>query len=377
MTMTLSKSLAPRMGLIAALLLLAGAMPAGASSRGINDNAKLFSAAAVAKATGVIDEVFNKHHAKEVLIETFNEVPEGQTSRQFAAAQARAAKLNGLYILIVRKGGEVGVLPDTEMAKIFTPEISADLRKLFIAGLKAKNDDATLIEAVQSIKSTMDVAEKRDSRSGTVIPPPMSGGNRGGPATPAPVRKVDNCGGGNIFGWLCLIVGVWIVFGLIRSMFNRGGGMGGGQGNGGYGGGGPGYGGYGGGYGGGGGGGWGSSLLGGLFGAAAGSYLYDRFFHSGTSYGSPTDQGSFGGGGPGVQSGPSEPDWSAPGGNFDSSGGSFGSSGGDFGGGGGGGGGDSGGGGDAGGGSFGGGDSGGGGGDFGGGGGDFGGGGDS
>ena len=65
-------------------------------------------------------------------------------------------------------------------------------------------------------------------------------------------------------GWICLglcvLLGVWLVIGIIRAF------TGGGGGGGGYGG------------GGGGGGGFGSSLMGGLFGAMAGMWLYNSMF---------------------------------------------------------------------------------------------------
>lgn len=151
--------------------------------------------------------------------------------------------------------------------------------------------------------------------------------------------------GMGIGGWICLglcvLLGIWVVVALIRALTGMGGGGGYG---GGYGG--PGY--------GGGGGGFFSNFLGGMFGAAAGMWMYNSFFGGGSHYGSDMSAGGSYGGDTGGSYDTGE-------GNVDT--GSEGAGGGDWG--------DSGGG-DTGGG----GDWGGGGGDFGGGGGDFGGGGD-
>jgi hypothetical protein len=386
------------------LALAAAAPPALAvvSTRGINDEGNFFSPDAESRAKTMIDQIFEKHHGKEVRIETFDDVPNGQDIRAFAESRAKAANLNGLYVLIVKKGGRVGVLPGNKTSEVFTEDVSRQLREQLINDLRKgrQNWDNALISAVQFISDKLDAADKppRTAGSGNAggsstgaggggyVPPSGGSSTNYPPAVPSRRTGPTGCGvmPGSLMGWVCLIVGVWIVFGLIRGMFRGRGGYGGGgyapgPGGGGYGGGpvGPGYGGYGGGYYGGGygggGGGWGSSILGGLFGAAAGNWIYDRFARGGGSaYGAPHDTGGYTGGGGAVGGGsaPTEPDWAQTDSNFSGGGGSFGDAGQDFGGGG-----DAGGGG---GGDFGGsfGDAGGGGGgDFGGGGGDFGGGG--
>lgn len=142
-------------------------------------------------------------------------------------------------------------------------------------------------------------------------------------------------GGSSILTYVCIgifaLMAVWLVIGLIRA-FTGGGGGGGGYGGGGYG---------------GGGGGFMTSMLGGLFGAAAGMYLYDQFLgHHGSSdlnagqsndYDNTSgdngagdfDGGSAGGGGDFGDSGGGGGDF----GGGDFGGGDFGGGGGDFGGG--------------------------------------------
>ena len=178
---------------------------------------------------------------------------------------------------------------------------------------------------------------------------------------PAEAEAAQQGGGFNWGGILCIgivvILGIWLLFGLIRS-FTGGGGGGGGMAGGG---------GMGGGYGGGGGG-FLSGLMGGLFGAVAGNWMYDRFFHDHSSYGGGMEPRAYGNEG---QAADGPRDVSSSGGDFDdadagggdagggdfdagdSGGGDFdGGGGGDFGGGGDTGGGDIGGGGDTSGGSF-------------------------
>ena len=138
-------------------------------------------------------------------------------------------------------------------------------------------------------------------------------------------------GGLSILQWVLIIGGgllvMWLVIGLIRALTGGGGGGGGG---------GPGG-------GGGGGGGFGTSLLGGMFGAMAGMYLYNSMFGGGMSSASAADGTSAadGGGGDtgegnfdgGAEGGGGGGDWGDSGGG-DGAGGDWGGGGGDFGGGG-------------------------------------------
>jgi uncharacterized protein len=142
-------------------------------------------------------------------------------------------------------------------------------------------------------------------------------------------------GGRSSLSWVLIIGGgllvMWLVIGLIRALTGGGGGGGGG----GHG-------------GGGGGGGFGSSLMGGMFGAMAGMYLYNSMFGGGMSSAAASD-GDYGGGdtgGGGADDGNFDngAEGGAGGGDWGDSGGD--GAGGDWGGGDGGGGGDFGGGGD-------------------------------
>jgi hypothetical protein len=119
------------LGTLAVLLTMGLAIAAApaALARGVNDEGKFFSPDAEARAKATIDQIFDKHHGKEVLVETFNDLPPGQTLKDVATQRASAARNNGIYVAIVRKGGLVGVLPDASMRKLFTDDVSRELRE--------------------------------------------------------------------------------------------------------------------------------------------------------------------------------------------------------------------------------------------------------
>ncbi len=342
---------------LAAGLLSANLAAAAAVAPKVHDEAKFFSEDAIRQADRKILDI-HREYKKDLLIETVPEVPKDLQKRftdegkerffqDWARDRARNADVNGVYVLICKSPGHVQVEVGNETRrKAFTSENRDRLIRILLDNFKQKKFDTGLTEGVDYVATSLRENLGRSGASRSVIP---GGGGRTMSTSP-------------IMGWLCIglvvLLGLWLVVGLIRAIS----GAGRGYGPGGYGGGG-----YGPGYGGGGGGGFMSSLMGGLFGAAAGNWLYDSFFRGGGGgWGSSGYGGGMGSGG--VE--PQDTDYTGAGGDFDS-GDAGGGGGGDFGDGGGGGG-DFGGGGDVGGG---GGDFGGGGGDFGGGGGDFGGGG--
>src|SRR5581483_8078826 len=125
------------------------------------------------------------------------------------------------------------------------------LDEILLTKFREKKYDEGLEEAVDFVRTTM--------RHNVATP-----AHEGRPAQPAqPGHAGDGGGGINWMWWLIIgavvLIGIWLISGLIRAFSGMGRGYGGGPGN-------PG-GGYGGGYGGGGGG-FLTSLMGGLFGAA-------------------------------------------------------------------------------------------------------------
>lgn len=339
----------------------------------VHDNAKMFSADGIKKAKDAFaSEKFDS--PTRILVTTYNGLPEKKKEEygklknkaekdafaaQWARDEAKAEGAKGIFVLISENPNHLRVLSSEQMRvnREFGDKkderMSDILLDAFKSSVKQTGDeqkatrDGGLLKAVEyareQLKGTSAVSHETAS--------PTHSGSR---------TRVDKGGTGmSLLGWVCIIgvvlLGVWLVIGLLRAVTGMGGG--------GYGGGmGGGYGGYG-----GGGGGFMSSLLGGMFGSMAGMWMYNNFFGGGMSSMSAGDYGGGGGyGGDYGNSGTAAGDD----GNFDNGG--DGGGGGDWGGDGGGdaGGGDfGGGGGDFGGGDFGGGDFGGGGGDFGGGGG--------
>ncbi|MCC6418888.1 MAG: TPM domain-containing protein [Gemmataceae bacterium] len=311
---------------------------------GVRDAAGLFSDAAVAKARREIEEI-KRRTGKDLVIETIEKTPkkDADSRRELTVSNARDLRVNGVYVLISREPHflEVVVGNKTRSLGSFTTENRNRLAQIMLAKLKesasTKDEkrarelrDAALLDGVAYVRTNM------------VAPPPVAS------KAPASQRTATERGTGGFFsgigGWICIglvvVLVLWLVIGLIRGMSGGGSPA------------------YGGGYGGGGGGGGGffSSLLGGMFGAAAGMWMYNHFFGGGTPSAGAGDYGGAAGGGA-AGSEPTDTDYSGgAGGDWD---------GGDAGGG------DAGGGGDWGGGDAGGGGDWGGGGDFGGGGGDW------
>jgi TPM domain len=358
------------------------------AARKVDDQGKFFKQESIDKANAAIAKLKSEHH-KDLIVATIDSVP-GLTSgsptedANFAMDKLAASKfdrenVDGVLILISKHPSKYRVrVGKVTVKKVFTAADEEKLEKVLKESLKAGDLDGALLNSVNYVCERIAINDPRPATTET---------NK---AAAPPAGQAHNPQDVNWVLWIVvIIVGLlvfWIIIGIIRAITTprMGPGYGGGPGGGGYG---------GGGYGGGGGGGGGffSSLLGGMFGAAAGMWMYNSFFggqsHSsfgagptntggpvggGGDYSQPqgTDvgQGSVGGGG----------DWGDDSGGKDGGGGGGDWGGGDKDAGGGGGGGDWGGGGDAGGGGGGGGGDwgGGGGGDWGGGGGGGGGGGD-
>jgi hypothetical protein len=367
--------------LVAGWLIAASPASAAVLAR-VKDEAGFFSPDAIKKANEIIREIKNNWE-KDLLIETFPKIPAEKEEeytklgkekffKKWAIDQAKASEVRGLYILICKDPPRFEFEPDDKTKeKAWKKENTVKLQSILVEKFKAAHSaegaektklfDQGLIAACEYVRS----AFKANLGSKSQLPPAGDGTRKGGAAA----------GGSSIWGWVCplllVVLVVWVIIAVIRAISGMGrGGYGAGQAGG------PGYAGGGGGYGGGGGGGgFMTGMLGGLFGAAAGSFLYDRFFR-GDSTGGGGNWGASSAHGADPSSGqdPTYSNDAGGGGDFGGDAGG-GGGGGDFGGDAGGGGGDYGGGGDFGGGG-GGGDYGGGG-DFGGGGGggDFGGGG--
>ncbi|MGH7226830.1 MAG: TPM domain-containing protein, partial [Gemmataceae bacterium] len=251
----------------------------------IKDDGKFFSAEAVNKANDKIKKIAQDHN-KDLLIETFPEIPadlkkdytpdkKKEFFEKWARDRAHENAVNGVYILICKKPGYLKVEVGNEtQKKAFTPRNRNELAKNLTDKFKKEKYDEGLLEAVdfyaKTLRENLGRAHGARAKASEEWP---GHGRKMASAAPASANR----GGNPIMGWICIgvvvLLALWLVFALIRAFTGAGRGGSGGYGGGGYGG------------SGGGGGGFFSSLLGGMFGAAAGMWMYDHFFHSGSSMG--------------------------------------------------------------------------------------------
>jgi uncharacterized protein len=193
---------------------------------------------------------------KEVVIETFKAIPaevsQGVNLQDRAAVnrmfevwtlqQAREQRVNGIYILLSKEPAHLQVIigNDTQRS-LFTTRDRTALIEVMLGKLRAKQPDEALLQGVSVIASAM------KSHVMDRAQPHVQNRPAGEKEEPSP------------WGWvLAAVVGflvAWLVIGLVRSMFS-GGATGATPGSGG---------------------GFMTSLLGGMFGAAAGMWLYDQF----------------------------------------------------------------------------------------------------
>jgi uncharacterized membrane protein YgcG len=325
---------------------LLAAQPVEAQTRSeyVTDDARFFSNDAKAKANADIARMRSRFK-KELVVETVVSVTlpaeikaddKAAVNRffdQWAEKRFAQEKVDGVYVVITQNPAKERIQVGNRTGQgLFTDADRRELDSQLIANLKAahaeqmKNqakNDRVLLDAVNF------VAERMSRHAGQVA------GQRQTPAQ-APTGQAPQGGQqGTPWGTYILIgIGVflviWLIMGIVRAFSGAGAGAS------------PGMAGAG-----GGGGGFFSSLLGGLFGAAAGMWLYNSVFggHTSSAWGAGPDGGQGTGSGPDTSS-------SGGGGDYDSGGADAG--GGDWGGGGGewGGGGDFGGGGDGGGGDW-------------------------
>ncbi len=313
------------------LILGAGAPRTLAVGPEVRDAAGIFSAAAVKDADETVRRI-QRDYRKELLIETFAAVPESRTEEyaknreeffnNFVRERAMAARLDGIYVLIMKEQPphryriQVGVGQVTRQ-RAFTLSDRDALVKTFQSSFREDKFDEALRNGVALVERTL-----QSNLQGPVATKSNASGLRVDREASAPGYRSSSSSIGSIVVLVLFIfIGVLVVGFIIRLLRGAMGGTPGLGGAGGMGGG-MGY--------GGGGGGFFSSLLGGIGGAMAGSWLYDRLFsntaHADDVHSSSSDAGV-----------PSDfgRDFSSSGGDVDVSGGDFGGGGGgDFGGGG-------------------------------------------
>ena len=338
----------PRLWLVVPALLASAVMNV-VSAAEIRDKAGLFSPDAVKQAQAELDR-FEKEYSVPVTLETVDSL-DGVPIGQAVERRAMAVGTEGVYILIPKQDHKILAEASKHYRQFLTRTRMNSVQDAFLAQFKQESFNDGLTQGVAKLGAVL--TDAKAESGGTIrqqnAPNVRRGVGAAAPGRPAPARR--NAAGG--FPIMGLIVGGLVLFFLFRiigSIFRgrQANQYGGGQmmgGRGGY----PGQGGpgYGGGYGGApaGGGGFMSSLFGGIGGAMAGNWLYDKMsgHNQGGGY---TDQTSYdqGTSAP-IEDGGSEwsnndagADWGGGGGGTADQGGDWGGGGGDWGGGGGGGG---------------------------------------
>jgi uncharacterized protein len=266
---------------------LISAPPAHAAAPRVNDEAKIFSPAAVDKANEDIAEM-SRRFKKDLVIETFAKAPEKwaaelakaktaeERSRAYVRWQAeltRAKRLTGVHVLLCMSPKHVHVWVGQETSKDSFTLLDRDkLREQLVDKLKQEKYD----EALEATTTFVHDKFSRKAGAGVV--------SRDEAVKESAVPARDAGGGGSIWRtvfWIVVVVaGAWIAIALLRAIFGAfsGGGSQAGAPAHGYG---------------GGGGGFFTGLFGGLFGAMAGNWIYNHFFGgpSASSWGSSAAYG--------------------------------------------------------------------------------------
>ena len=251
---------------------------AHALTAAVRDEANFFKPETVTQANEIITEIRQKYK-KDLLVDTLRDVPaaerqqatsadpsvKGRFFADWAVRRAREEGVNGIYVLITRAPGHVEVAVGNTTRMVFPDEERHQLTQILLSHFKKKEYDEGLLEAVRFVRSTL-AAQVEGQRGRAFSGPGVHH------AAARATRRGRQCWLGPLalaMGWAwrsCSASGCFRrssvpwpapgrtnVWGICA--------------------------GYGGpaGYGPAGGGGFFPSLLGGLFGAAAGSWLYDRF----------------------------------------------------------------------------------------------------
>jgi uncharacterized protein len=310
--------------LIALPLLLAGSL-AQAANAGVRDQAGFFSESAKSAATRMISEI-QTTLKREVVIETFRDIPAevrrgvdlqdkaavNKVFESWSVQRARELGIQGVYVLLTREPAHLQVAVGNQTQRqAFTVADRNALANRMLERLRAKQYDDALIAGVGFVRDTLTAHAAPATKSKG----PSTTSTTSTPFTHAPVGQSTEAPsrGGSVWSMLLpiLLIGVVVLVAIriLGRLFGRGGGAGGMQ---------PGF---------GGGGGFLRSMLGGLFGAAAGMWLFNQFSGMGNAWGSDASSGSQDAGAD--DAGGQDTDYSSSGGDFgDSGGGDFG--GGDF-----------------------------------------------
>jgi uncharacterized membrane protein YgcG len=248
------------------------ASPLFAAAPAIEDDGGFFSKSALAEGNRIVEQIYEQTRPhKDVVVETFGSLPSGVASAEELAKRIfRDREVDGLVIVAVKEPGSLRVAVGRQTETRFTPSGRDHLAEIMLGDFRKKNFDQGLLAGLGFARQKLIEAF------------PVVGDGSARRAVPVEVSR-----GLPTWTWALLIFGgVWVILALFRAGSqtpSQGAGYSspGGYGTGSYG-------------------GWGRSILGGMFGAMAGEWLYDRFARGGgEAYGAReewTDRGDSGGG---------------------------------------------------------------------------------
>ena len=244
---------------------LFGTAIAAAGTGGVRDSGDFFSEAAIKEATRKISAI-ETQFKKDLVVETFPDIPEeiqrgvdlsdkralNKMFEQWTVKEAKQSRVNGIYILISKEPAHLQIVVGNDTQnKALTSKDREKLSGIMLSKLRAKKNDEALLECVQFVSTTMAGHVQPSTRVNNVAAPPA--------VSPRALQSER----ASPWGWIITAVlgigAVWLIVGVLRSFMGRG--ATGGQGM----------------MPSAGGGGMFGSLLGGMFGAAAGMWLYDQF----------------------------------------------------------------------------------------------------
>ncbi len=243
---------------IVVALFVLGISASHARPAAIEDNAAFFTDTAKAQAARDI-EAMGRSMNKDLAVETFLEIPDefkrdanladkvalARLCERWAARQAKAKGVNGVYILLVKTPAHLEVVVGNDTQKqAFTLADRDALVGIMLGKLRAKQFDSALVSGVNFVSSTM----RSHLASGAQ------------PGSPQPRRGTESSESSSpsILSILLGVGVVWLVIGIVRALLRAGSGasaMSPASGGGGF----------------------LSSLMGGMFGAAAGMWMYNQF----------------------------------------------------------------------------------------------------
>jgi uncharacterized membrane protein YgcG len=226
----------------------------GSLSAAVEDNARLFSAKAITAANEQLGKV-RASTGKEILILTLNDLG-GKKIREVASNEGRMRQLNGVIVLISKNPRQLEVMAGRKTSLVFRKEHRDLVVDIFSKNLRTAPDQA-LANAVKVIVDSFNGAS-----SAMIQPdgqrPPM------GQRPPVAAHRESSS-----FGWVKWLIIIGVIFLIIRliSYFMSRRNTDASAATPGV----PGQSGFG-------GGGFFASLMGGIFGAVAGNWIYDKMF---------------------------------------------------------------------------------------------------